>query len=1494
MADEQLTIKLVADKVLQQATEGYQTVSKAGKVSKTDAAQFQALTKQIQDIGNTNNITTNTYRQLRTASNQLNELMKKLGNSMGEVSNATKEQLKAIADQRRKVAALQSEVDSKSKSLSRRKTNLSGNAVEGYGYSTAQLNELVKASGITWAKSGKPVQQYSTFAKHMMSGDSAAFSNPSLATEKFTQWPQEEKRAIAEYLNSKQQLTSAEDRLHALEADTITVNAGEEVIVNATKSQSEVESFVHTNLDQPTDETQVAPNGEGLEFQSSTASLGKAFKQLSLYRIAWAQVKKVYREVISTITELDKSLTEQAMVTGKTREQTYALLGTYQDMASELGTTTKEVASVATEYMRQGKTVSESLTLTTAAVSAAKVAGISASESINYLTTALNGFQLTADEALSVSDKFAAVAATSATDYEELAVALSKVASQANLAGMSIDYTTALLAKGIETTREAPETIGTALKTVIARMREISDYGETLDGSTDVNNVETQLAYVGIALKDTNGELRSTEDVLDELGKKWDTLNSNQQAAIAKALAGTRQQSRLIAMMSDYERVLELQQTSLRSSGATVAQLSTYLEGIEAATNRVSVAIEKVTTAFTSSDWVVGLVNSFATLIDFIGTALQQELVIKTTLVGMAVIMTSMAAIKAKQLIQRTKELKIQAQLNQLEKISTFEKQKQYILALKTAKTVAEQNNDQAKVAQLNAQLSIEESKLEIFKNQALETGAIVTNQEKLDDLTTWTLGSTSDWVATLSQGGVLLSGLVSIYKAFCMWKDARQSKELAQAAASTTANANVGASKIIGQLGVYGIAVAAAVLAAFGVSAAIIGGGLSGLASQQEQAAEKINTLSTDIYNLSTRATELQSLVDTYEELDRHIIQTTADQEEFNTTLDEAADKMTEEQKAVYESLSTNKLRLDYIKQIIAQSKAEAAAKRQEQLSLVASNPELLTDTSDSAQKVQSDVYATANQLLYDYDDIKGYDSDVETVVQAILEGLSATEAYQYAINPSKIYDIADALNSLGTASIFTSDSASLKEKIEAYNGLSSSLQGLIDNVYPYLSKLSQWGPDIVGWMDSMSITTSDVNDLNEALYSLGYTTEEAYNYIYTLFNYLTQNPGADLSTAIQAVFGDLSPEEYQNVLNAYSKAISSGILTIGQNVDKITNTISEFYDKAADWSTLSETEKSEFISSNSGLFQNNPELLTALESGDYNAIEAALRGNETLAKQIEQQISTIDRELAIEEARVGEQRDEAYIQYLKELKQQLEDTENIYKASLETRLEQEQKYIDEYKSYLEDQKTALVDSLNDRKDAYQDYFDAVNQQADDDDFEEQQSTLIANIAKLATSTSASAVNTRADLEQQLADLEEERLQTLRERSQDQVISNIENAVDEINDKFDDLLNSNSALLAAMTGELDDPVQFITNLLDNKVQTEGLTGLGMQDYIQDLTDIYGSIPGMYKLLSDIEVSENGDNFTINIGGEEIQISANDQQSIKDAIYKALTSIGKR
>lgn len=225
---------------------------------------------------------------------------------------------------------------------------------------------------------------------------------------------------------------------------------------------------------------------------------------------------------------------------------------------------------------------------------------------------------MAASEAESVADKFARLAAVSATNFEEMATALSKVASQANMAGMSMDFTLGLLAKGIETTRESPESIGTALKTVIARMQELSDFGKTLEDGMDVNRVETMLGNLGIALRDSQGELRSLEDVIIELGHSWETLTKNQKAGIAVALAGTRQQSRLIAMMDDFDRTLELANEAQESSGTLTAQHAVYAQGLEAAMTKLKNAYQAFVSSLSSNKFIITAVKGLSTLLEIV------------------------------------------------------------------------------------------------------------------------------------------------------------------------------------------------------------------------------------------------------------------------------------------------------------------------------------------------------------------------------------------------------------------------------------------------------------------------------------------------------------------------------------------------------------------------------------------------------------------------------------------------------------------------------------------------------------------------------------------------------------------------------------------------------------------------------------------------------------------------------------------------------------
>jgi TP901 family phage tail tape measure protein len=332
----------------------------------------------------------------------------------------------------------------------------------------------------------------------------------------------------------------------------------------------------------------------------------------TIYYAALRAVRQIIRQVVRTVTDLDKSFTEIAMVTKMNRKESWQLVGSYQTLAKEVGTTTDQIAKLGVYFARQGRSAAEAFELTRVAALAAKVASIDAADSADYLTSAINGFGLATTEAMAISDKFAALGASSASSYQEMAVALSKVAPSAKVAGVNIDQMLGFLAKGIETTREAPENIGTAFKTVFARMTQLRDFGKTLEEGVAVNTVEEALATAGVALRDNQGNFRQMGDVLTELGYKFEGLSRNQQAYIATALAGTRQQSRLLAVLQNFDRTMELVDVSMESAGATLAQHAEYAGGMEAANARLQTSFQQIITSLVESEVVIGIINIMA------------------------------------------------------------------------------------------------------------------------------------------------------------------------------------------------------------------------------------------------------------------------------------------------------------------------------------------------------------------------------------------------------------------------------------------------------------------------------------------------------------------------------------------------------------------------------------------------------------------------------------------------------------------------------------------------------------------------------------------------------------------------------------------------------------------------------------------------------------------------------------------------------------------
>lgn len=316
--------------------------------------------------------------------------------------------------------------------------------------------------------------------------------------------------------------------------------------------------------------------------------------------------------------DYDEILTRTMMVTGQTREEVNNLTSSYNKLANQLSSTTKDVAAAQLVFYQQGLGTSEALKMTEASIAISKTGGIDAAEAADRLTAAVRGYQLSANEAMGIADKMSALDAAAASSVDELTVAMQKSASQARMAGLDLDYYMAYLSTMQEVTREAPENIGTAMKSITSRLQEIKDIGKIEEDGTTFSNVAKALTSIGIAATDSSGQLRTLQDIMNELGPMWNTLDRNHKAYIATVLAGNRQQSRFIALMDNYDRAMELVDVSQNASGESAKQLRAYNQGLEASFTRLSNAWQQFATNIADSSMIKRIIDMFSSLVELL------------------------------------------------------------------------------------------------------------------------------------------------------------------------------------------------------------------------------------------------------------------------------------------------------------------------------------------------------------------------------------------------------------------------------------------------------------------------------------------------------------------------------------------------------------------------------------------------------------------------------------------------------------------------------------------------------------------------------------------------------------------------------------------------------------------------------------------------------------------------------------------------------------
>ena len=289
--------------------------------------------------------------------------------------------------------------------------------------------------------------------------------------------------------------------------------------------------------------------------------------------------------------KLDSSLNDIRIVTGKSADEMERFARTANTAAKQLGASTLDYTKAALIYYQQGLSEEDVQARTNTTLKVANVTGQSGNTVSEQLTAVWNGYKVSAAEAEQYIDKLSAVAAATASDLEELSTGMGKVASAANSMGVDIDQLNAQLATIISVTRQAPESVGTALKTIFARMTDIE--AGTEESGVTLGKYTAEMAAMGIRVLDSSNKLRDMGDVIEEVGSKWNSFTREQQVALAQTMAGTRQYNNLIALFDNWNMYTKAIETSKNSTGELQKQQDIYMESTEAHLQQLRTEAEK-------------------------------------------------------------------------------------------------------------------------------------------------------------------------------------------------------------------------------------------------------------------------------------------------------------------------------------------------------------------------------------------------------------------------------------------------------------------------------------------------------------------------------------------------------------------------------------------------------------------------------------------------------------------------------------------------------------------------------------------------------------------------------------------------------------------------------------------------------------------------------------------------------------------------------------
>lgn len=326
----------------------------------------------------------------------------------------------------------------------------------------------------------------------------------------------------------------------------------------AERTQLNLKGIDHRKFTQPLGKI----TGSVSEFQKSLEASNARVIAFTASAGILMGVTRAFQEMARATVEVEKSLKDINVIMGASTANLKKFGNELFNVAKQTGQSFFEVSQAATEFARQGLSMEKTLTRTRDALILTRLSGMDAAEAVNALTAAINSFSSSALTSTEIINRLANVDAAFAVSTTDLAEAIRRVGSSADSVNVSFNEMIAIVTSVQQTTARGGNVIGNSLKTIFTRIQR-----------TDTIN---QMERLGVAVRDTQGQMRPAMKVLSDFARVYDKLNPSLKASTAEMIGGVYQMNILKAILKDLK------------SG-----YSTYSNALDVANNSTDEAIQR-------------------------------------------------------------------------------------------------------------------------------------------------------------------------------------------------------------------------------------------------------------------------------------------------------------------------------------------------------------------------------------------------------------------------------------------------------------------------------------------------------------------------------------------------------------------------------------------------------------------------------------------------------------------------------------------------------------------------------------------------------------------------------------------------------------------------------------------------------------------------------------------------------------------------------------